>query len=523
MQGCGGGGSDVGSQAPAPAPAPAPTPAVGDFLRVGISSSNVTAGKTVVFFDADRSEAPRLTVTLEPGQQVSPLTTRRADPVNHTFTDIGESAAYFVQNGQVYRVGLKKTEATVARRVSSITTACWVSQTDLLNSDETGWLGVMVAGPSGVCGTFNDRTVYVRPTDSESTAPVVLPEGVMLLSALPDPSFTHAIFMLVSDSRSGVDKLTLYRPDLTPAADVAGGEAASGTRMLSSFPVPGRHWVAVNNQLKVLTWNSSGATLSPAVLPSFAWHTPSLVDAEALYFVDGFKIQRITNEGALQTLATLNAGLGSQIYLKGLAPNHLVVSQTFDSSDGTSLIAVPKRGGTAVTVGGGRALGISGNTLYFEFASDAFTPPVSAVYKVTLDGTPRSNVGQNARGRAQAISSRTFSDTNDRKIDGVLWCEATPASAVNCANGTVKMLDARTGTVTTLGHITHDSPFAEWETVDSFNPFGTIAQFSHLTMDAPFVFHSRSLTSGADSILQFELYHARPGVAGSLMRLSPSP
>jgi len=511
LQGCGGDDSSSPSTSPSPA----------DYLRIGVVSEDASAGKTLVIFDPDAPATPRLSLRLSATDSFETSMRVRYDLTSQTVTLLGESAVFVVQGKQLHKVSLKKTDATTARRVSSIDSACSVG-TDYLTPDEAGWLAVTDAGADADCSTVADnRIAYVRPDASALTAPVRLPAGVSLVGVLPDASWLGIQHLLALDS-SGTPKLTLYRPDLTAAGDVTGGQVGNVLVLARPF-APGQVTVAADNELRTLTWSSSGATLGAPGAYHYA-EAPTYYngqDANALYFADGRKVVRVPHGGTGQVIATLSAEQGETAELDGVYGDTLLLSQANLQTGLRTLIALPKTGGAPVTLHPAASayfFGVSGNTAYintYTFISAGFDYVSQASLKrVNFDGSQASTVAAQAHTYAKPIYSRTQPLTAGSTVDGFTWCERASGEST-CANGTMKMLNAITGATVTLGVFAHADAYTTWSPFDFNN-------FNIQTLDTPLVFISRG--AGPDiRVGENEVFIARPNVANSLVKVNVAP
>jgi len=508
-----------GSATSTPAPPPPDTPA--DFLTTATVSSDNTQGKTLLVFDPAAPNPPRLSIPLSATDNYRTTYLTKVDPATGAYTIIGTSNVVYVQNGMTYQVNLRKTSANTPTRISSLSTAC-----SLDDPVSEAMLPVTEAGPDGQCATTADnRVVYVRINDAVTAPPLSLPAGVTLIDSLPDANYTTALWFLARDTRGSTPKLTLYSPTLTLVGDVTGGQGVTDFQMASDLSQPIMSTYAyADATLRQLTWSATGATLS-ASLHNFA--TPLtqddfgyLSDANSFYFTDGLAVYRITGTAAPVLLTTLDAALGNSAELRLATANHLVLRQwssTFATPN--SLRRLSKQGGTAVTLVTSPttlAAGHAGDNVFYEtFAwTNSPTTLTATMRRIGIDGSNDTLIVDQADSFVMSVHPRVWSLHDLAQPAGFLWCERA-AGDTNCRNGSIKLYNIGTGITTTLGQLSHTGAYSSW------NPFmGWLELPLFPSIDTPLVMRSEGRVQGS-TVVENEVYVAQPGVANSLVRVTP--
>ena len=502
-----------GSATSTPAPPPPDTPA--GFLTAATVSSNNALGKTLLVFDPAAPNPPRLSIPLSATDNYQTTYMTKVDPATGAYTIIGASNVVYVQNGMTYQVNLRKTSANTPTRISSLSTAC-----SLDDPVSEAMLPVTEAGPDGQCATTGDnRVVYVRIDDAVTAPPLSLPAGVTLVEALPDASYTTALFFLTRDTRGSTPKLTLYSPTLTLVGDVTGGQGVIDFRRASDLRQPGMsNHAYADATLRKLTWSAAGATLSTS-LHSFA--TPltqggsgfnSLSDANSFYFTDGLAVYSITGTAAPVLLTTLDAALGSRADISLATADHLLLQQR--SSSLANMLSLSKQGGAALTLVTSPltfALGHAGNTVFYETITRTPSATITAVRRIDMDGSNDTLITDQADSFVMSVLPRVWSLHDMSRYAGFMWCERAAGDS-SCSNGSIKLFNTSTGITTTLGQLSHAGTYSSW------NPF--LASLELPFIDAPFVMRSEGWVQGS-TVVENEVYVAQPGVANSLVRVTP--
>lgn len=502
-----------GSATSTPAPPPPDTPA--GFLAAATVSSDNTLGKTLLVFDPAAPNPPRLSIPLSATDNYQTTYMTKVDPATGAYTIIGASNVVYVQNGMTYQVNLRKTSANTPTRISSLSTAC-----SLDDPVSEAMLPVTEAGPDGQCATTADnRVVYVRIDDAVTAPPLSLPAGVTLIDSLPDANYTTALLFLARDTRGSTPKLTLYNPALTLVGDVTGGQGVTVFQMAYGLNQPIMSTYAyADATLRQLTWSAAGATLS-ASLHSFAtpltqsdFRFKSLSDTNSFYFTDGLTVHRITGTAAPVLLTTLDAAIGDSAELSLATADHLVLRQW--SSSLNNMLSLRKQGGAALTLVTSPltfALGHAGDNVFYE--TFAWTPSAATatVRRIGIDGSNDTLITDQADSFVMPLLPRAFSLHDLSQYAGFMWCERA-AGDTSCRNGSIKLYNISTGITTTLGQLSHAGAYSNW------NPFVGGLEFPFI--DTPVVMRSEGRVQGS-SVVENEVYVAQPGVANSLVRVTP--
>lgn len=509
-----------GSATSTPAPPPPDTPA--DFLAAATVSSDNAQGKTLLVFDPAAPNPPRLSIPLSATDNYQTTYMTKVDPATGAYTIIGTTNVVYVQNGMTYQVNLRKTSANTPTRISSLSTAC-----SLDDPVSEAMLAVTEAGADDQCATTADnRVVYVRINDAVTTPPLSLPAGVTLIDSLPDANYTTALWFLARDTRGSTPKLTLYSPTLTLVGDVTGGQGVTDFQVAYdlSQPIMSTYAYAyADATLRHLTWSTTGATLS-ASLHNFTtpltrddFRFKYLSDANSFYFTDGLAVHRITGTAAPVLLTTLDAAIGDSAELSLATADHLVLRQWSSKlATPASLRRLSKQGGTAqtlVTSSSTYALGHAGDNVFYE--TFAWTPSAATVTttvrRINIDGSNDTLIIDQADSFVQPVFPRVLLLNDLSQYAGFMWCERAAGDS-SCSNGSIKLFNTSTGITTTLGQLSHAGTYSSW------NPF--LASLELPFIDAPFVMRSEGRVQGS-TVVENEVYVAQPGVANSLVRVTP--
>jgi len=520
LGGCGGGDDTT-----TPTSTSTPVISAADYLHAGMVSTDTTAGQTLVVVDAAQPIAPRLTLRLSASDSFIQSRAIQSNKATGTYTVVDASVGHVMRNGRLYRLSLKKTDTTALQQVSSVTTGCSFELSHLVVSPAlSGVIPVTVAGPDQLCGTADDRKVYVQPNATATSAPAMLPDGVELLTPLLDSTLNNTLLFLAKDSRGGgAAKLTLYAGDLTLIGDVLGGGGVTavslpGARLTDSM------WVRVNNQLKQLNWTATGATLASTSLYTFTGTDTAFFpwgDSSGLYFVDGQKIVRVPGTGAAQTLATFTTAQGTPS-LGGLTAGHVLIHGDAESAgSGRVLYALPTTGGTprALSPLGEQTSfqGAWGNTVYFSvFHSITMAGRINdyfSVHRVNVDGTQPITVTPYASAPPQVVTKRTLKLGIDNDIEGLMWCEPAAGFSSTCANGILKTLNPSTGITTLLGNLSRADAYTSWNVYDG----------TRISAGAPVLLQATGRLLDSDGPLENELFLIRFGETGSLTKVNVTP
>src|SRR5262249_39613769 len=146
---------------PTPTPTPAPTPTAADFLVAGLATSNSTQNPTLYVIDPAAPSTPRFSTAVTPvatgvvSQSVVTAWdgTWSSNP-RPTVNIHGSSHAYYTQNGKVFDVSLRKSEAQTPKQLSSLANACFVFfRWQLESTGNDTWVQVATTTTGTPCST----------------------------------------------------------------------------------------------------------------------------------------------------------------------------------------------------------------------------------------------------------------------------------------------------------------------------------------------------------------------------------
>lgn len=510
---CGGGGGDSDSGSTGTPPPASPPTAPEEFLFSAMGNSGTS--QELIIADPANPTPLRFSGLVSNSLEVFNLT---FDSNMRRITLGRPTMVVFVQGGALFQASLRKSQPFGVRRISSLSSACSVDDWHPISfsTGDDAWIELTEAGPDGDCSaTADNRQAFVRTSMPTTEAPTMLPAGVRILEALPDPGTNALVGFIARDTRTAPARLSLYSPLLAHVADVAGGSGRSSLEFLAFRPGPqltSSAFVRSGNLLLQLDWSATAATLSGArhvfsTTPSDYTLHPS--DSDAVYFADGHEIRRLGATGASSVLATLDVANGDMVWIEGLTSSHVVVQQASSSQRFPQAFTVSKLGGTPARVGpatwSSQVVGIRNDDIVYQGAP-TFSPTLT-LRRVRADGTGDQYINAMYRGAVMPVFSTTMPYLSNGTLTAVMWCEL-PFSAVHCATGEIRSYDVQSGAITTLGGLTH--------TGNGFyslhvNGWGYSGQPSVVTI-------SGTLMSGAGMATDY--YLVQPGVANSLVRLT---
>lgn len=508
---CGGGGDSGGSSAPsAPTPPPPPPPAQEELLVAGFGSTG--QAETLVVVDPAQPAPLRLSTLVDQHLEVSHLS---FDTAGRRMTLGGSTAVYYVRNGRLFQVSLRKNQSNQPRQISSVADACSVDDWHPFSysTGDDGWVEVTTAGADGSCFAGPDnRKVFVRHDTPATDLPTSLPDGVRITSALPDPASATLLGFIAYDSRTVPAKLALYGPTLAYVGDVVGGTGRLPLELLSfrpGGPLTTSAYARSGTGVVRLDWSASSATLSSLATPisvtvDSEGNAECLSDDTAMYCASGFLLRRIDAAGTVSALATMASADGSSVTLRGLTAGHVVVQQGADTSSG-QVFAVPKLGGAPLALasafGSKYVVGVHGNEVVYSTLGSS-----RVMRRIGIDGSNDRLITALNSGYPMPVSNPTVSNLSIANLDAVMWCDVP--SAGHCTNGTIRSHDLQSSSTLALGTLSYNS-------ADIFSLYVSGWGFS----GRPTVLSATaSLFSTAGFVTDF--YLARPGSANSLVRLT---
>ena len=503
---CGGGAG--GSSPPASAP-PSP-PAQDEFLVAGFGPEGQATRMVIV--DPAQPTPLRLSTLVDQHLEAT-LTSFDA---NRRRTTLGHDAAvYYLRQGALYRVSLRKGQSQVPRRLTALATACSVDDWHPLAFDgDEGWLEITASGGDGNClATADNVKAFVRHNATATDVPTTVPVGVQIIASLPDPATQALVGFVAVDARATPVKLALYDPTLTHVGDVTGGTGLSSLEILAFRPggsLTTSAYVKSGGVLARLDWSSASATLMPLHLYTGATTSGevlALTDGTAMYFLDGLSLLRLSTPGGIGTLATLNTADGAEIGLRGLTSGHVVVEQ---GANGTAhVFAVPKLGGTPLRLapaqGTKYVVGVHGDDVIYSTYPGVGT---RTLRRIGADGSNDLPIATLSSGFAMPVSNPTVPHQSIAALDAVMWCEV-PGGLGACLNGAIRSYDVQARTTVTLGTLSHSG--------------GTLASGLYVSgwgfAGRPTVIRATASTITPLGFVN-EFYLVQPGTANSLVRLT---
>lgn len=508
---CGGGGNDGGSNAPStPTPPPPPPPAQEELLVAGFGPTG--QAETLVVVDPAQPTPLRLSTLVDQYLEVSHLS---FDTTGRRLTLGSSTAVYYVRNGRLFQVSLRKNQNTQPRQISSVADACSVDDWHPFSysSGDDGWVEVTSSGADGSCFAGPDnRKVFVRHGTPATDLPTSLPDGVRITSALPDPASAALLGFIAYDSRTVPAKLALYSPTLAYVSDVVGGTGRLPLELLAfrpGGPLTTSAYARSGTSVVRLDWSAGSATLSSPSTP-FSITVSSNGDAEcvsddiAMYCVSGFLLRRIDASGTVSTLATLASADGSSVTLRGMTSGHVVVQQGADPSVG-QVFAAPKLGGTPLALapafGAKYVVGVHGNDVVYSNLGSS-----RVMRRIGIDGSNDRLITALNSGYPMPVSNPAVQNMSIGNLDTVMWCDVP--SAGHCTNGTIRSHDLQSASTTALGTLSYNS-------ADIFSLYVSGWGFS----GRPTVLAATAALLSTPGFVT-DFYLARPGTANSLVRLT---
>ena len=379
---------------------------------------------------------------------------------------LGPAQLNYLRAGKVFMTDLRKSSSHAERQLSSLTTACALSDQLEVSADGSDtWNTVDEAGPDGVCSTADDRVVMVRTTASPTAAPVFLPTGVRPYGRPLRKADMSMQWVLAIDSSTAVaPKLVLYTPDMLRAGDVGNGALPAGTTAGSGFVLSigsddprGAGYAftsanGANGALRRMTWDASGAAIAAASIYTFAPATyPQLggvFEGADTYFAQGPRLFGFQGAGAPAVLAT--ASTGGDLSGWWVTSTRLVF-QSYTNAAFT-LESVPRAGGASRVLipasATQRFVGVGGEQVLYTVG--AATDKLVDLHTLNADGSADTMIA--ARVGAVGVVRNAGAPLNSRSnyLTGALYCDAS-ATASDCSGAALVQYDLASGARTTIG------------------------------------------------------------------------
>ncbi|WP_085317053.1 hypothetical protein [Derxia lacustris] len=548
LAGCGGGGSNgvwVDSSGkpvtstPTPAtPSPTPAGTVPDYYLPAVTSANTATVAALVGVNPLATDAPAFSASLSdlqgaPGS-VHTVAAYSLDPTSSVYGYLGESRAYFVNAGRIYRADLRGSASQSPVQLSRVTDACYVEhQYRGTAAGLDNWIGVVQAGADGNCATSADNLfAVVRDSYSATVAPSYFPTGTMHVESVTDGTGKALGFV---DLVSGSFKYYNWSSQLIGDVDGGSGGGFWGFSWLGELAGQNLVYLLVNGNttsVRALSYTATGASLGASVY-NFASgkhpeSLPHLGGSDYAWFADGAKLLRLRSGANAAAVATLSGG-GSIVDL-GATSKYIVLR--YRATDGSDTVwSLPKAGGKLVQLdlpwtaanGGSdpRALDAVGDTL---IATRKLASGLSDVVAIEADGsnprtlaagvvpagvlrplaaspldTPIDGPGYGVNERFRAPAAPDVAHSLGGQLGAVLFCQPA-AGRTDCAGAALTQLDPASAVSTALGTL---------PTVTG----GTLAVSAAGSVGQPFTLVGLR-ASGAATLR--DVYLATGGSAGSL-------
>lgn len=447
-----------------------------------------------------------------------------------------ETALYFVNGHRVHAVDLTRGSSTLPRQVSSITDACrilWHLDSDLGGKDS--WLAIVTAGTDADCSTSNDNAfALVHSSLPATTAASAVPFNLAGL-VTAGRNAAGVLESLITFEPS-VGQFVHWRLDSSGAHPTAvshgnGFSANADIRWLGGVPgFRDRGILEVDGTLRMLTWDSLGATLSASlasgVVASGTAGPLVAADDTRLYVIVQEPGQVIlafdgTSTAAFR-VAPLDAAKGDATELvvssdavwvvqKDLAaPTAPSTLTSFTMFSGMSRQLDRYEVPTGLPTDIGLTLvGVNGTRLVYAKPSDTDDDDPVALYAIDhIVASPRLLAA-----RVQGIGTHLASTAlvgQARATTHLFWCDiGTPVAPVDCTAARFKDYNLDTGIVTSLGqHLVGADASAVLDVAHLGNDHGLNAIITAARVDY--------LSGSGSPTLTTTLWQFKPDTSGSL-------
>lgn len=273
----------------------------------------VTIGRTLAGADLSRAVnvyTPRLDPTY------SHAYTRDAPGTKTTYQ--GAVVKFFVSEGKLFQLGLRRGPLPTAVQISSLVTACAVlSVTAMDDTGEDAWVHVQEAGPDQQCSTVDDGFAMVRSGAALTQPPALsmpsLPSTYAGIRIWPEAADAAPVLrdaqgrLLWFRGQDGTGRAAVMR--LYAAQDLAAGPPDNALGQIFGLhpSKPMRAYVSAADGVHRLTWTAQGTQTLELVVPDLrkATSEAALVTDDAVYVLFGTNIVRIPDTGTAQLVGTL--------------------------------------------------------------------------------------------------------------------------------------------------------------------------------------------------------------------------
>lgn len=307
----------------------------------------------VVAWDPDRPANARQEFLTDAGLATT-VAAETVDATTGTRTVVGAAMALYVQDGRLFRVGLRDSARLQPMQVSSLTGICALDAAHALQADGAlAAVALRVTGASGGCDA--DRTVR---SDASAGTDAFSGSGERLLAVLPDAQGRAVALLQAVDQGGGSERLALRNPDGTNLRALAGQPASGGGAnavMAWARGPSGRAWVATGGQLRQLDWYDGQPSLAGTAALSLQEDagrglqpgSRALADLDgSVYLLDGTALRR-WRQGTAETLVTLSGN--ANFSGLGLASSHVVYGTMETAFQlNSAVLSLPKAGGSPI-------------------------------------------------------------------------------------------------------------------------------------------------------------------------------
>ncbi|MFY9478052.1 MAG: hypothetical protein WAQ08_10395 [Aquabacterium sp.] len=464
---CGGGDGGGGGKKPKPDPQSETPSSLSAAYEVALSydedyldiidpsTANVLSSVPVSGF-----ERWRITLSMSQSSDGSTQTYRHA-------------AMLYYLDGKVQAVDLARGSSTTPRQVSSITNACrilWHIDSDL--TGKNSWLAIATKGTDNLCDTSDDALVLVNSSMSAVTAPntgTFNPAGLITTGRDAAGNLQSLITFEPSVGRFVHWRLDSSGPYPTIESNDLPFPASADIRWLGL--VPGhrdRGIVQVEGTLRMLSWTSTSATLSPTLISGVVPDGPFIAtDNNRLYVVRALPSPALIafdGSGNIPPpMLPLDTSKGDPTQLMVNGDTMWVVQQ-----DTTLATAPSTLTGFNKTTGASREVdryevpdgmpadlvmrlaGVNGTRLVYTKPSEDEDDDISLHVIDNASAAPRLLAGRAFHIGAQAERTATVGQFSDATY--LLWCDkGTASTPVDCSASRFKSYNMATGTVIALG------------------------------------------------------------------------
>ncbi len=431
----------------------------------------------------------------------------RLDRATQRYTYNGESMAFFVKDGKVWKIELRADLPHTPQQVSSLDRACAISlEISALPVSVDGrdtWIKIATAGADGSCAMGRTGSVFVRSTMSASTAPLPELPGIYV-DALDDGARGTLAFALVTPAG-----LELFGPDFQRIGKVEGGDGVRVAQgMGHEYAAPQAGFYRVDGTLRRMTWTAKGATLAAPTYtftrPDFGTRNPvPHSDQSSFYFGDDHKLMKIAGAGQPVEIATIP---GPPIYAISVSDTHLVLWQADPGKPRSeqAASAIAKTGGKVMTIDKVMPIGHTAHKMIYRGGKE--------VHAINFDGSGDVALGS-LRGLGSLVGNRRWV-ADLFYTEGYVDC-VPAADDPQCGNGRIEQVDVDSLARIDIGSLSHAGKHDAAAVSYGSHTMGILLPAA-ATVPTFLGYQSFARRGGGAT----DLYTWTPGTAGSLKRLT---